>query len=860
MIWSDIFAAFRWWVILMIIGSAAVPLGYWLFGRLPDKGYAFSKMLGLLVISYIFWILTSLGFLNNDIGGILFALLGLVGLSIYFYRQTEGQLGTWLREHKGYILTAEVAFTLLYIVWVWVRANNPSITATEKPMEFAFLNSIGRSPVFPPQDPWLSGFSISYYYFGYVMTSVLLRLAAVPEMIAFNLAIAWLVAGSGLGAFGLVYNLVAALKETAGNALSVATSKLGVTIALLAFVALPLAGNNQMLLEVLHGNGIGSEQFWSWLNVQDIDGPATNTPRYLTPNDEPSSVWWWWRSSRVIREYHLSGRWEEGLTPIAEFPGFSFILGDMHPHVLALPFAFLTLGLALSWYLRRPNDENEITEGEGFFRAVHLLLREIGYGRLLATAVIVGGLSFLNTWDVLIHLFVIGGAFALTRWQQYGRFDGRVFSETLVVGFVLGIIAYALYYPFYMGFRSQAGAPFILPMLMRPTRLPHFLIIFGMPLLSIIIFLATLLAKSSWRGWLAALTSFFVVPLGLFFIMLLWSIGIAVSPAGYGLINGILNELNISIGAPTGSYFSWGIDAVIALLPTIISVRLYYIGLTVFLSAIIATVVLLWNGRLHRSETLQAENKAPAVIPFVLLLIFTAALLTLGPEYVYLKDNFGQRLNTIFKFYYQAWILYGVAALFGLGYLWQRAKAVGTVATIGYVALLAVAMMFPYRGALSRSVEFRGPLNSETRRPLTLNGLAFLESFNPDEYDAIIWLRENAAPSAVVLEATGNPYSNYARVSANTGLPTILGWANHEYQWRGDSTDEPSRRGPIVKEMYDTLDWGRTAVLLNDYDVQYIFVGSIERNDHSAQGLEKFAHLEVAYANNSVVIYRWQPQ
>ena len=86
------------------------------------------------------------------------------------------------------ILVTELVFAALFVLWVWVRSQNPAIAATEKPMEFAFLNAIGRSPSFPPLDPWLSGFAISYYYFGYIMTSLIARLALVPEQIAFNLA------------------------------------------------------------------------------------------------------------------------------------------------------------------------------------------------------------------------------------------------------------------------------------------------------------------------------------------------------------------------------------------------------------------------------------------------------------------------------------------------------------------------------------------------------------------------------------------------------------------------------------------------------------------------------------------------
>ncbi len=144
----------------MFIGAAATPLTYFILGRLPDRGYAFVKLIGLLIVSYIFWILGSLGFIDNSLGGIILAIVLLTGLSVWsFYRQrSDGQdnqsVFSWIRERWRYVLVAELVFAIIFVLWTWVRAQNPAITGTEKPMEFAFLNSVGRSPGFPPSDPW----------------------------------------------------------------------------------------------------------------------------------------------------------------------------------------------------------------------------------------------------------------------------------------------------------------------------------------------------------------------------------------------------------------------------------------------------------------------------------------------------------------------------------------------------------------------------------------------------------------------------------------------------------------------------------------------------------------------------------
>lgn len=894
---ADISTAFRWWVVLLFIGFIAFPLAHYLLKGLPDRGYAFSKMLGILTASYIFWFLGTIGFIRNSLGGILLALILLVMLSIWATRQARepqnGELRTsdssfwvWIRTNWRYVLGVETLFVVAFIFWVWVRAQNPAIAATEKPMEFAFLNSASRSPTYPPLDPWLSGFAISYYYFGYVMTSVITRIASVPEQIGFNLAVAWLAAGTTIGAFGIVYNLIRADKDS----LKVRAAIFG----LIAAVSIPVAGNMEVLLEVLHANDIGSDGLWQWLDVRDLNGPAeaVETPRYMT------SQWWWWRSSRVIHEYHLSGRPEEGLEPIAEFPAFSFILGDLHPHVLALPFAFLGLAFASAWWLR-PNipvfDIKKWYQGE--FQKQFRDLPSGNKSFLLFTAVILGALSFLNTWDVLIYLFLIVGTFVLAQWRANGRWSAVILRQAISLGAILAILAILLYLPFYLGFRSQAGPPFLLPMAMRPTRLIHFVIIFAMPLISILALIVTLLiwfGKKSRQparkqAWGIGLVSAAGLILGLFLLMLFLGWIIAVSPEGVNRVQALTDELGLGIApisgdAPIISRMGWATTAIIRLAPVFLTARLTNPGLILLLAFLIAAVVFLLvrllNQPGHRNSidpniednSLESSNIRPAEyettgqlkitstsLPLVLLLIGTASLLVLGPEFVYLRDNFGQRINTVFKFYYQAWLLFGVAAIYGLDFLLRRFRTSGILATIVYGAALLVALLFPYYAIQSRAVEYRGPSSSPDRLGATLDGLQYVRNGNPDEYDALLWIRENIEGVPVIVEAVGGQYSAFGRVAATTGLPTLLGWAGHEYQWRG-STPEPGQREPVVGSIYNDNSWAETANLLDSYDVDLVYYGTLERSTYNPQAAEKFdQNLDVAYQNGSVTIYRWLP-
>ncbi|MFO7682321.1 MAG: DUF2298 domain-containing protein, partial [Chloroflexota bacterium] len=736
------------------------------------------------------------------------------------------------------------------------------------------------------------GFGISYYYFGYLMTSVIARLAFVPETIAFNLGIAWLAAGTAVGAFGLVYNMIAVQgKRTAA-----------VVLGLAAALALPIAGNQQMTMEVLYGSSAGSPAFWEWLDVRDINTP----PIPGAPARYESGSWWWWRSSRPIHEYTLAGTAEEGLEPIVEFPGFSFVLGDLHPHVMALPFAFLSLAAALVWWLREDSEQFTVGSGqwavdseqftvnskEARFRSqftIHNSQFTIDWPFYLFTALILGGLSFLNTWDVLIHLFVVTGAFVLRRWQREGWRWGLL-GEGMVTAVLLLLTAFILYLPFYLGFKSQAGAPFLLPMLMRPTRLAQYFVIFAMPLWVITILLLALAARQRFRYWTKGVITAVSLLVILFMTTFFFSWVVAASVEGAGRTLALANSLGVTLPPRLEGVIAplWGITAVFNLAPAFFSSRFAYGALTLYLSSLVALIVMIWHEILQRKDAkVQSEDEekietpakdltpspqqpqvahplTPSVLPFALLLVGTAVLLTLGPEFVYLRDNFGQRLNTIFKFYYQAWVLFGVAALFALGYLLQnwnkgRQRVVPILAAAGYVVMLAFALMFPYYGVNSRMVEYRGSGEMGERQPATLDGLAYIQRYNPGEYDAIMWLRENIAGSPVIVEAVGGQYSGYGRMSANTGLPTLLGWAGHQYQWRGPDTPEPGLRDPAVRDIYSQPDWLTTATLLDRYNVSYIIVGNLERDTYGPQVHEKFrGGLEVAFQNDSVTIYKWR--
>ncbi len=274
---------FVWYILVSLIGLASFPIAWRLFPALGDRGYAFSRSLGVLVWGYIFWLLATLGILQNDGTGLSFSLVLLLFLSAWALR-TIGirNLFSWLRSNLKYVTGVEILFLLAFGTWAFIRAMTPEATGTEKPMELAFINAISRSKTFPPSDPWLSGYSISYYYFGYVLTAMLAGATRVSGSVAFNLGIALTFALSVIGAYALVNNLLSAkftAKYSNQNKEALKFSFFG----LLGPLFLLLVSNLEGFLHALHNRGLFwhpddsgklTSTFWTWLDIKDLKSTA----------------------------------------------------------------------------------------------------------------------------------------------------------------------------------------------------------------------------------------------------------------------------------------------------------------------------------------------------------------------------------------------------------------------------------------------------------------------------------------------------------------------------------------------------------------------------------------------------------
>ncbi|MGC1374589.1 MAG: DUF2298 domain-containing protein [Anaerolineales bacterium] len=903
---------FLWYITITILGLLTFPLAYRLLPALADRGYALSRSLGLLIWAFVFWLAVSLGISQNTVGGLLLALAVLAGLSGWANWRAEQSPGTtdsasvrrftlqqvfdWLKANLRYILSVEILFLLAFAVLAFVRANNPDLTGTEKPMEMAFINAIIHSPNFPPHDPWLSGYAISYYYFGYVMTAMLAEITATVGSVAFNLMISLVFALSAIGAYGLLYNLLQAYWQSRpeqGKSKAVAKNNFIRTIlgALLAPLFLLVLGNWEAILDVLHKRGIGwtgnpgdvnlwtnlgvgyptsalpggpalpagvspPYNFWTWLNILDLkdkpqavaggvferlsawwssDGFA-GLGKWFTEAFMPDRSWWWWRASRVVTDYNLQGVQNE---IIDEFPAFSYLLGDLHPHVLAMPFGLLVGALALNLYLGGWKGQTSLFKlklQNDFEFELKFPVRLEGF---LLLAVALGGMAFLNTWAFPIYLGLVCIALVLMLVRERG-WSWELLEDFLKFSIPLALLSVVLYLPFYVGFSSQAGG--ILPNVIFPSRGAHLWVMFGGLFVPMFAFLVYIRRKEQ-----AAWKTGFWLTIGLALFLWVFSVifGIFVASTGIG------QQFLTSQGASS----TWG-----ALLEATQRRVVFGGSLLTLVLLIGGAAAYLTAARPQVAGETKAPDSKPSPLPFVLMFIVFGGLLVLAPEFVFLRDQFGDRMNTIFKFYYEAWALWSIAAAFAIVVMLSELRKWGAgVLTALVVVLVGIGLLFPILGLPDKTNNFDAsfphpnPGGEPFPPSLTLDGAAYLAKYSSDEYAAIQFL-EKAAPGTVA-EAVGDSYQDsFALAATYSGKPTVLGWKGHESQWRGGETEKGTREDDI-RTLYITHDWAKAQAILNQYGIRYIYIGPQERQTYNVYD-DKFAkNLSPIYSQGQVVIY-----
>ena len=809
--------ALRWLITVELIGLAAFPLAFYLLPRLADRGFTLSKPLGILLVSYLFWLLGLAHIPTVQPIAIALVLLVAAASAYIAYRNFDALREFIVREWRT-IVIAEAIFLVFFIGWTLFRSYDPFINHTEQPMDLALLSASINSQVGHPEDPWLRGEPVSYYYFGYWMMGALSQISAIQSHISYNLALALIPAMSAMGIFGIVFNMVRMDKACSGVAGtdSMSTVRASVSAALadsthrkLAIIAgiaaalfLVIVSNLEGVLEFMRLNGMGSQSFYDWIRINDLPGPIVTPPLSWTPPD----FWWWFHASRVINTF-------DGVhfidNTIQEFPFFSFLLGDMHPHVMSIPFIALFIGIALNIY-RLPSD---------FWRNYRSVYP---YAIVLTAALVLGGLGFNNLWDMPTFAALLIGILALKAYREGSDIPQSIALAFFPVGLAILALAALMYSPYLLDINAGVNG---IGVVITHTRAIHMFIVWGLFLTAVTPFLlATFWQTTVQRDWAAQTLTAGALA---FAPWLLWTLAYLPS-------DGSIEEV---------------ISRFIGILP---------------LTALVAI------GVYNALYLARRENEGGRL--FATILAVLGLGLIIGSEFLFIRDFFNNRGNTVFKLYYQAWILLAAASAFAVYYWLSTIQSrTGWRATFSYVwaaafvLLLIGSLYYPLAAAKTKpDTPYAGP---------TLDGLSFVQQNRPAEYDAISWLKQNAPPDAAIVEAVGE-WSDWGLVSRSTGLPTIVNWLGHQKQWRGGwekfdaNKPDVSRalrdkyfddRTAEVERIYTTLDPAEAQVILYKYDIDYVYIGQRERDKYGIEGIPKFdaiADLVFTDPNGESAIYR----
>jgi uncharacterized membrane protein len=844
-----------WWAVVELIGLLAWPLTATALGHLADKGYGLAKSLGLLVVGYIVWLGASLRVGANALPNILAALavLGIISAALLWRESRQGAanaLALW-RNNKRVILASELLFTAAFLGFVGLRVLNPDLwqpwNGGEKMMEMGFLNAILKSAHFPPYDPYFANGYINYYYYGYFLVGLLVKLTGIRPSIAFNLAVPTLAALSVLGAFSIGYNLAAGRPDRER------LLRGGLAAFFVVFIG-NLAGCDELLR--LLGEAGGSNFESSIPLLQPLVRAAPGTLKAVVGSSLPHYNYW--NPTRVVPG------------TINEFPYFSFIFADLHPHMMGIPFTLFMLGLALNLLLipvrgkrcrsqlplaispsgdgsyenspPNPNAPKKEESTQVFRLPKSLRLRKsVPLADILAWALLplcLGAFAVINTWDLPTYLGLASAVFLLRRYRASGRLP---IFQTLIFGALLVFASLLLYRPFFHFYQAYSVG---IGLVREKTSLGDFLSLWGFFLFILFSFILATLAHRRFR-W---------APLRLVRLALRrWQ----AMPRWTALHQALVR--------PSTDYLL--ACCALAGLP-LIAVGLALAGFSVpaLLVIPLGGSLLLLLGQEERAEQ-----------TFTILLIFTGLLILFGCEIIFLRDWLGgspnYRMNTLFKFYIQVWGMFGIAATVALPASWEqiarlRSSFWRVAWQTAFAMLFLASLVYIFLGTRAR-IQDRFPRASPAIG--TLDGMAYMTvgSFQWPEgntielkydYEAIRWLLANVEGTPVVAEAAVGYYREGGmRVSSYTGLPMPLGGLHQNEQrpaW------QIGQRDGVVREFYNTPDVARGLELIEQLDISYLYVGPLERVTYPAEGLDKLekmaaqGFLSVPYRNERVTIYK----
>ena len=430
------------WALVEVLGLLCLPLTITVFHNMPDRGWAFSKAIGIALLAFCVWLpLMTFQILPFSQLFIAVVFLVLCAFSIVGFVRVRNTLVELIRAHIFYIIVCEAIFFGMVFLLGWIRSYGPNIQNFEMFMDEGFLAAIMRSPHFPPNDMWLSGYPINYYYYAHYTIAMLAKLLGQSPSIAFNTGICIFFGLTAVNLFGVTSNVVSWARYQQRSRVSSATEKR---------IWSSFLKRRQTIAKSQHQESYSDQPDTVLPSLKGAIpfGLLTILMGQVLGNLASTQQWWkahddlppeyWFNTTRIIDK------------TINEFPAFSFLLSCFHAHVLALAFTIVAIALAFNLFLEYGGDG----KGRG--------LRVFGSGwrlpfNLGVTALILGGLFTMNGWDFPTYLTLATICIGLQQWMAYqSRFRFDLVLDVFTVVAALTALSFFLYAPFYLTFVSPS--------------------------------------------------------------------------------------------------------------------------------------------------------------------------------------------------------------------------------------------------------------------------------------------------------------------------------------------------------------------------------------------------------------------
>ncbi len=747
-----LYSSLHWYSAFFILGIVFFPLTKKIFGSFfPDQGYAISKTIALLLLSYATFLFGTLKILPfSQISLILLlAIYAFINYSLLKKKTAEKTEVKKTFNYQGLflIIFEEILFLAALLFWAFVRGQEPSIRGLEKFMDFGFMNSILRSKYFPPLDMWYSadtnnpnGFSINYYYFGHLTGALLIKLTGIKASIGYNLVLASTFALTVIQSFSLVIGIIYQYQQ---KIKSVTTS----VFETIKYVFFGLIGS---YIVSLGGN---------------LHTIYVFTKGY--PNENPIPFW-----QIMAWKYDPTKYWYPNATrfipnTIHEFPAYSWVVADLHGHVFDIPFVLLTLATLFIFFIK--------------FQKAEIKEKIADKGTQLSIQ--------LFNLKLKIEANLIPNYYLLA---------------TVFLGFMAAI--------HYMT-NAFDGPIYIL-------------------LILILLFFMHNFTAAFFKSALTVIISFviFSLPFSLHFKPFVSGIGVNCSP-----------EFLVKLGKLGPFLFEKGNCQVSPIYMLLVLWGFFWVNFILF-------------SLTKRFQTTIDDHRSTIDL-FVFTIFSFCTMLLIIPEFFYIKDIYPEhfRANTMFKLGYQAFIMMGIMSGFVFYKIKLLDKLKSTILTAVFIFFFFFIAIYPlyaipsYYGQLDRSVE--------------LDGAKWFEDYFPEDKEIIDYINSNIKDQPIILEAQGDSYTDYERISAYTGTPTIAGWWVHEWLWRG-TADVVGQRIPDIENIYQSDDLELTKDLLQKYKVSYVIISKMEKEKYPKLNQDKFkkiAKVIFETSNNEGALYQLNP-